>query len=148
MQISEFQLYFTLRLSRNARQLTCSIRVRTFGVSFNSLLSFGISLFVVLLYTLWPHPAEKSVFWQCVVHGVKLTTKSLTEPCCNTTELILWLLVNIAIYYMIKSCNSFKIIKMQTKFLQISCSFGTRLMGLFCCCCYKIKWFNPSIRTG
>lgn len=34
---------------------------------------------VVLLYTLRPHPAEKSAFWQCVVHGVKLTTKSLTE---------------------------------------------------------------------
>lgn len=87
MQISESQSSFTLRLPQHTRQLTCSIRVRTFSMSFNSAEPAGIWDYsvIVLLYTLWPHPA----FWQCVVHAVKLTNKPLAEMGCNTTELIL-----------------------------------------------------------
>lgn len=36
MQISEFQLSFTVRFLKDARQLTCSIEVRTLGMSFNN----------------------------------------------------------------------------------------------------------------
>lgn len=57
MQIAEFQLTFTLRFLKNARQLTCSIEVGTFGMSFNSAETAFIWNFsvIVLLCMAVPH---------------------------------------------------------------------------------------------